>query len=105
MSENNNRKDFTAADIEKYHKGLLSAKERHALEKAALDDPFLSDALEGYTTAGVYVSDDMKDLNERLADRIDQKSKVIAVPIEGRQRLALWKVAAIIILIAGAGLI
>ena len=103
MSENNNIKRFTAADVEKYQKGLLSAKEKHDLEKAALDDPFLADALEGYTTAGVYVSDDMKDLNERLAERVNEKRKVIAMPTERRQRFALWKVAAIIILIAGAG--
>ena len=62
MSENNNIKRFTAADIEKYHKGLLSAKEKNALEKASLDDPFLADALEGYSTAGVYIADDMQEL-------------------------------------------
>ena len=52
MANDNNIKKFTASDIEKYHKGQLSAKERHDLEKAALDDPFLADALEGYSTAG-----------------------------------------------------
>lgn len=104
MSENNNKKIFTAADIEKYHKGLLSAKEKHLLEKAALDDPFLSDALEGFTTAGVYIADDMKDLNERLAERIaDEKRKLVTMPSERRQKFALWKVAAIIVLVAGAG--
>ena len=34
-------------DIEKYLKGELSPSEMHALEKKALDDPFLEDALEG----------------------------------------------------------
>src|SRR6185503_5216128 len=102
MSEKNNIKRFTATDIEKYQKGLLSTKEKHALEKAALDDPFLADALEGYSTAGVYVSEDMKELKERLAERIE-KTKIIAMPAERRQRFALWKVAAIIVLIAGAG--
>ncbi len=58
MATDNNIKNFTAADIEKYHKGLLSAKERHDLEKAALDDPFLADALEGYAVAGENVSAD-----------------------------------------------
>ena len=53
MSIDNNIKNFTGADIEKYHKGLLSSKERHDLEKAALDDPFLADALEGFAVAGV----------------------------------------------------
>ena len=58
--DDNNINRFTASDIEKYHKGLLSAQEKHALEKAALDDPFLADALEGYTTTGVYIADDMQ---------------------------------------------
>jgi hypothetical protein len=34
-------------DIEKYLKGELSPKEMHELEKKALSDPFLADALEG----------------------------------------------------------
>ena len=53
MAIDNNIKNFTADDIEKYHKGVLSAKEMHDLEKAAMDDPFLADALEGYAVAGV----------------------------------------------------
>lgn len=34
-------------DIEKYIKGELTPAERHALERKALNDPFLADALEG----------------------------------------------------------
>jgi len=34
-------------DIEKYRKGLLSEHEMHELEKRALNDPFLADAMEG----------------------------------------------------------
>jgi TonB family protein len=34
-------------DIEKYKKGELTTAEMHALEKQALSDPFLADALEG----------------------------------------------------------
>jgi TonB family protein len=37
----------TDDDIERYRRGELSAAERHALEKKALSDPFLADALEG----------------------------------------------------------
>ena len=47
MSEEKNIINYTAADIEKYWKGKLSAAEMHAMEKAAMEDPFLSDALEG----------------------------------------------------------
>ena len=97
MDDDNNIKNFSAADIEKYHKGLLSSKERHALEKAALDDPFLADALEGYGFAGATASNDIADLQSRLKERTG--SKIVAM----RPRIALWKVAAMIILIGGAG--
>jgi TonB family protein len=38
--------DYTR-DIERYRKGEMSSAERHALERKALADPFLADALEG----------------------------------------------------------
>ena len=34
-------------DIQRYLRGEMSAAEQHALEKAALSDPFLAEALEG----------------------------------------------------------
>ena len=42
---------YSAADIQRYVQGKLSAAEMHAMEKAALDDPFLADAMEGYGLA------------------------------------------------------
>ncbi len=39
-------------DIENYRRGLLSAKQMHALEEKALSDPFLADALEGVESIG-----------------------------------------------------
>ena len=45
---NNKNKIYTATDFAKYHAGTMPAKEMYALEKAALEDDFLADALEGY---------------------------------------------------------
>jgi hypothetical protein len=42
---------YTAADLQRYVQGKLSAREMHAMEKAALDDPFLADAMEGMQQA------------------------------------------------------
>jgi hypothetical protein len=70
MASDNNIKNFTAVDIEKYHKGLLSAKEMHDLEKAALDDPFLADALEGYAVAGVNAEADINELKKDLGKEL-----------------------------------
>ena len=96
-------KMFTANDIERYHKGLLSSKERHELEKAALDDPFLADALEGYATPGVHADADLKDLRERLSGKT---SRDRVIPIAAAKNRYSWlRVAAMIIVIAGAGLL
>src|SRR5438093_6732655 len=102
MSENNNIKKFNSADIEKYHKGMLSSKERHDMEKAAMDDPFLADALEGYNTPGVNTTKDINELRNRLQERTSV-GKVIPIN-SGRGKVSgLWKVAAMIILISGVG--
>lgn len=104
MSTDNNIKNFTGADIEKYHKGLLSAQERHDLEKAALDDPFLADALEGYAVAGADYSADMVELNKRLAEKIE-KGKVIPMRTSGKNSFPWLRVAAMVVILAGAGLL
>jgi TonB family protein len=63
---------FTAIDIENYHSGKMSPEERHALEKAALDDPFLADALEGYAFTPT-PADDIAKIELRLAEKEDRK--------------------------------
>lgn len=104
MATNNNIQNFTAADIEKYHKGLLSPKEMHDLEKAALDDPFLADAMEGYTVADVNAAADIAELRKRLAEKTKEKSKVIPIN-SGRNNFRLLRAAVVIAFIAGAGLL
>ena len=95
MSSKNNH--FTAADIERYHSGKMPAEERHALEKAALDDPFLADALEGYvytTTA----RDDLEKIKTRLSEKMEKKK---TIPFFQRYR---WlSAAAVVVILAGAG--
>ena len=48
MSEDKININYRAEDIEQYFLGGLSAAQMHAMEKAALDDPFLAEAMEGY---------------------------------------------------------
>ncbi|MBK7649488.1 MAG: hypothetical protein IPJ20_00375 [Flammeovirgaceae bacterium] len=54
-------------DIKRYINGEMSTEEQHALEKRALRDPFLADALEG---AGLIAAEDftndIKDLNAEI---------------------------------------
>jgi len=92
-------KDYTATDIEKYHKGLMSFEEMHALEKAALDDPFLSDAIEGFKTNPVNIGTDLDELKIRLEKKIGS-SKVVAIPTP-RRSPGWWRAAAAVVIIGG----
>lgn len=88
---------FTESDFERYHSGKMTPQERHALEKAALDDPFLADALEGYAFTSTAASDLAK-IQSRLNERLDKKK---AIPFF--QKYKWLSAAAIVLIIAGAG--
>ena len=51
MAEQNAHINYSVEDIERYLKGKMSAKEMHDMEKAALQDSFLADAIEGFINA------------------------------------------------------
>jgi hypothetical protein len=103
MSKDSNIKSYTAIDIEKYHKGLLSPREMHDLEKAALDDPFLADALEGYSVPGINAAADIAELKKRLSDRTEENRKVIPLASPPRSSFPWLRAAAMLILVLGAG--
>src|SRR3982750_3773147 len=89
---------FTASDIERYHKGQMPPAERHALEKAALDDPFLADAIEGFTYSAT-PTEDLAKLQERLEEKTGSKK---VVPFF--QQLYAWvRIASLFFILAGAG--
>ena len=60
-------------DIDRYLKGEMSAPEMHALEKRALDDPFLADALEGGAAYPDNFTADIDGLNARIAAKVERK--------------------------------
>ena len=62
MANNNKHINYAKADIEKYLQGKMNAAEMYALEKAALQDPFLADAIEGFEIAN------MQQAKEAIAD-------------------------------------
>ncbi|MGC4104231.1 energy transducer TonB [Ferruginibacter sp.] len=97
---NNKENDiiYTAKDIAAYLSGKLSPLEMHAMEKAALDDPFLAEAMEGY--AGMQ-EDGWKEQLAALKTGFAKESgqaKVIALP---RRKNNWWKVAAAVLLLGG----
>jgi hypothetical protein len=92
-----NTTPYTASDIEKYRKGELTARESNALEQAALEDPFLADALEGLTTTPASPQE-LTELHQRLASKVENTKRKRILPIWGR-----LSIAAAIILLLGIG--
>ncbi len=96
---------YTAADIQKYLKGELSAEEMHAMERAALDDPFLADAMEGMeqtlqTNEGSMIDTHLQSLGESLKDRVASASQKALAPVRS---MRWWQVAAAaVVLVAGS---
>ena len=101
MANDNNIQHFTALDIEKYHKGLLSPSQMNAMEKAALEDEFLADAMEGYSVAGVNVAADFAELKKRFTEK-KQEAKVIPLNQERRNNFKILRAAVVVAFVAGA---
>lgn len=49
MKSKSTNNPVSAEEIRKYHAGELSSKAAHRLERMALEDPFLADAMEGFS--------------------------------------------------------
>jgi hypothetical protein len=100
MDGHSNDNLFSSEDIQRYHQGEMTPQERHALEKAALDDPFLADALEGYVYATTS-AEDLAYLNQKINQKI-VAGKV--VPISEKEPNTSWmRIAALFLVLAGAG--
>jgi hypothetical protein len=95
----NDNKSYGVSDFERYYSGGMTAQEMHALEKAALDDPFLADALEGYKATRTPAAD-VAWLKEQLADKT-QKARV--VPLAPKKSYPILRIAALVFLLMGAG--
>lgn len=61
---------ITAELIRRYLEGKLDDKTMHAIEKQALDDPFLAEALEGYARQAEDRQPVLADLRKRLEQRV-----------------------------------
>lgn len=89
-------------DIERYLRGELSPAEMHALEKEALNDPFLAEALEGVEHAGadnfLY---DLHEINRSMYDKLKRS------PRKSRKSIRIWgwtsSVAATLLILVVAG--
>ncbi|RAJ03857.1 hypothetical protein LX64_02734 [Chitinophaga skermanii] len=107
MQGNNNHIVPSPEYIQLYLEGKLSDREMHALEKMALDDPFLAEALEGYGGKNTQQAPHLNDLQARLQARLVQpreqpasEEEAIIVPITKKRRVDYrWAAAAVILII------
>ena len=83
--------------IRKYLNGELNTRAMHELERRALDDPFLADALEGFEQTPGNQEANLAELTNRLHQRTEKKTRKIIpwIPLSA---------AASIIVVLGAGI-
>lgn len=99
MSQDKIDINYSAEDIEQYFSGSLPADQMHAMEKAALDDLFLAEAMEGYEAMqGKEWKTELIALRKELAVK---QTTAKLVPLN-RSTGRWWKAAAAILVI-GAG--
>ena len=88
---------YTAEDIDQYFSGRLLPAQMHAMEKAALDDPFLAEAMEGFAEMKKESwENELQDARGNIENR--QKEKKVAPIIN---IFKWWKAAAVVLVIAG----
>ncbi|SDE01960.1 carboxypeptidase regulatory-like domain-containing protein [Niabella drilacis] len=97
---------YTIEDIRRYLSGSMSPAEMHEMEKAALTDPFLADALDGYRNATPSVTDaHLNEIRSLVAGQGKQKASAPPVVILHKPRAKWWRglAAAAVIGIMAAG--
>jgi hypothetical protein len=101
MKHNASHINYTADDIQRYIEGKMLPTEMHMLEKAALDDPFLSEAIEGYQGLPSHEwSTAVADLKTAFAARHQAPAPVVRL----RQRRYGWVRYAAAVLVVGSAI-
>jgi hypothetical protein len=97
VKDDKNHMNYSTDYLRKYLNGELTNKESQALEKAALEDPFLSDAIDGLREADNLSSfePDVADLHNRLTIRVREQKKKKGIVFQ----FPRWQVAASILII------
>ncbi len=96
---NKNNATYSAKDFANYHSGNMSNMDMHALEKAALEDPFLADALDGYLHADNYQLE-LSAINKKLSES-NSSNKVIK--LKPTIQSYWWRIAAAAAVFIGLG--
>lgn len=104
MSADNKHINYSAGDIQRYLQGKMTPQEMHALEKAALDDELLADAIEGYALVdGEDHKQVLDGLKETLAAKITPAGKVVEMKKGGWRQW--YRIAAALFILLGSAAI
>lgn len=91
--------NYQLSRIHNYVMGLMNKEEMHALEKEALEDPFLQDAIDGYKLQHGVDAMPLSLLQKRLAARVEQKATERNQRYYSWQRLGVGLVAAVMFVV------
>lgn len=103
MSPDKTHIDYNADDIQRYLSGKMTPAEMHALEKAALDDEFLADAIEGYSLVEDNHTKVLGELNDSLAAKTVETGKVVEMKSGGWKQW--YRIAAAMFILLGSAAI
>lgn len=87
--------NYQLSRIHNYVNGLMSKEEMHTLEREALEDPFLQDAIEGYALQRGVDAKQLSLLQKRLATRVEEQTVGRNRRFYNWQRLAVGATAAV----------
>src|ERR671913_2527871 len=96
MDEKKSHIEYSGTDILNYFAGRLNAAEMHAIEKAALDDPFLAEAMEGYS---MMPPEEVKSRLAALQTNFSPNESSKVVSMRTSKKFTGWKAAAAILVV------
>ena len=94
------RKQYNIVTIQKYLAGKLSPEESYRLERDALQDPMLQDAIDGFEHSKSLSSSKVNILQQRLNTRIAKQQEKRNLFYYGSQRLAIASIAGVLFILA-----
>jgi hypothetical protein len=95
--------NYTIHHIEAYYNGNMTSTERNAIEKAALKDALLADAMEGYENSNFSnAKQRLTSIAQQIQGKEQQTAKVVTISQSTNNKQWL-RIAAAIILMVGVG--
>ena len=103
MALTNKNINFTGKDMLCYARGQMTPQQMHALERAALEDSFLAEALDGYmdaATDSARIGDKLEDFKSKIGIEEKKQEPTKIIPL-WRQKWLQYAVAATVLLAGG----